>query len=71
VKACLPGQVLFDMSSMGGGEATCRTARAGKPVSSSEATTFGLVRVAGRWRISEFRFNLKYIEGSKELETTG
>jgi len=119
VKACLAGQVLFDMSSMGGGEAKTVTAdaiveawkaalrpllaihhQAGNhlvEVHGERATAFccgiashylpnrsgrntrvfvgsydfGLVRVARQWRISEFRFNLKYIEGNKDLEMAG
>ncbi len=30
---------------------------------------FELIRTAERWRISLFRFNLKFIEGNRELET--
>ena len=119
VKACLAGQVLFDMSSMSGGEAKTVAAdaiiegweaglrpllaihhQAGNhlvEVHGERATAFcygiashylpnrsgrntrvfvgsydfGLVRDAGRWRISEFRFNLKYVEGNKELEMAG
>ena len=29
---------------------------------------FSLVRLEGRWRISAFRFTLKYIDGNKNLE---
>jgi hypothetical protein len=32
---------------------------------------FTLVKSGGSWRISAFRFNLKYIEGNRQLETTG
>ena len=31
---------------------------------------FHLVELAGRWRIDRFRFNLKYIEGNKDLEAS-
>ncbi len=30
---------------------------------------FSLVRIEGRWRISAFKFNLKYIDGNKDLES--
>jgi hypothetical protein len=30
---------------------------------------FSLVRLEGRWRISAFKFNLKYIDGNKDLES--
>ena len=30
---------------------------------------FHLVQVAGQWLIDRFRFNLKYIDGNKDLET--
>ena len=29
---------------------------------------FGLEKQSGRWRISAFRFNLKYIDGNRQLE---
>ena len=32
---------------------------------------FRLVRHRGEWRISSFRFNLKYLDGNLELEQDG
>jgi hypothetical protein len=32
---------------------------------------FSLVRLGGRWRISAFKFNLKYIDGNRDLEGEG
>jgi len=32
---------------------------------------FALSSHGGRWRITEFRFNLKYIDGNLQLETAG
>jgi hypothetical protein len=31
---------------------------------------FQLARQDGRWRITSFRFNLKYLDGNLELEKT-
>ena len=28
---------------------------------------FGLARISGEWKIDQFKFNLKYVDGNKEL----
>lgn len=76
VRACLAARVLFDMSSLGGGEPKRVAASHYLPNPSGRNTrTFvgsydlSLERAAGRWRISAFKFNLKYIDGNRELES--
>jgi hypothetical protein len=116
VHSCLADRVMFDMSSLGGGEAAVVEAgsivegwekglralkathhQAGNflvdldgeratafcyaiashylPNASGQNTRvfvgsydFGLEKASGRWRIDSFRFNLKYIDGNRQLE---
>lgn len=118
VRACLADRVLFDMTSLAGGEPTTRTPdeivagweeglrglaaihhQIGNLIihnseAEADASCYGiashylpnptnantrvfvgsydfhLVRAEGRWRIDRFRFNLKYVEGNRDLEAS-
>ena len=58
VRACFATRVLFDMTSLTGGEPATLTPQQ----ITDSAYEFHLANAVGRWVIDRFKFNLKFID---------